>query len=857
MQHSNNRVELEVSQRAFSGRIHTFAIVNKEHVDIKAFFADAYRFYESELTRTIEQFEMVKTRSVFLVEFKKAKTTTTTTESSNSDEISNENRNSTDDQDDDNFIKETFYAPTSNQLIGLETNLSEHYKRNVVEEATAALERAEFCGSGYTFSRIIRLDVEVCSYRPLGGSSYIATPCAIRRKRAVINVRNGQDQMCFKWAILSALHPKNHMPDRLDNYLEYSDELNFDGIEFPVSLNRIEKFEKQNSNISVNVYYYDYYDDYDKDNEDDECVRPLRITGEIKEHHIHLLLILEKARRIQVKGGRAGTIAGKIKAILNDGSIRSHYCWIQDLSRLLSSQLTKGKRKMYICDRCLNYFDKSEKLAKHVEHCTNECKIEMPTEKTKWVKFENYKHQLKVPFVVYADTEAYLKRLNVEEQNCVFSEQCKTTAYQQHHIYSVGLYLKCEYDDALSYYINSGNDVNCVEWFVLALGGIAQFIAREFSNILPMNTLTPAEEFLLKDPNAVCSICDKMFDPLEVRVRDHCHLSGKFRGIAHPICNINYKVSTVVPVVMHNLSRYDAHLFIKKLAARIRGDISIIPHNSEEYISFTKVVMDSTYGRFGYQQKIKLKFIDSFRFMADSLSNLAFLLPSNKKYILHDEGRKSNYTKKQIKMLQRKGVFPYDHVDSLERLNETSVPSRECFKNELNETKISLKEYKFACKVWKEFGIKTLGEYSLLYLKTDVLLLADIFENFRNTCHSIYKMDPAHYVTAPGLSYDAMLKYTGVEIELFTDIEMLLFIERGIRGGISQCSKRYVKANNEYMDDVYKPDEETSCIMYLDGEIFFFFFLTPPFSPSFLLILLRFVLSEQLVWTCNVAASAN
>lgn len=101
-------------------------------------------------------------------------------------------------------------------------------------------------------------------------------------------------------------------------------------------------------------------------------------------------------------------------------------------------------------------------------------------------------------------------------------------------------------------------------------------------------------------------------------------------------------------------------------------------------------------------------------------------------------------------------------------------------------------------------------------MKTDILLLADVFENFRNTCYNIYKLDPAHYYTAPGLSFDAMLKYTEIKIELFTDIDMLLFIERGIRGGISQCSKRYSKANNIFMDD-YDQNQDSKYLMYLDA----------------------------------------
>lgn len=114
--------------------------------------------------------------------------------------------------------------------------------------------------------------------------------------------------------------------------------------------------------------------------------------------------------------------------------------------------------------------------------------------------------------------------------------------------------------------------------------------------------------------------------------------------------------------------------------------------------------------------------------------------------------------------------------------------------------------------------MKTLGEYSDIYLKTDILLLADVFEQFREASLATYKLDPANYYTTPGFSWDAMLKYTKVKIELFTDIDMLMFVERGIRGGITQCSTRYAAANNKYMgEEQYDPSLPDSYLLYLDA----------------------------------------
>lgn len=788
MENTDNRVELQILDNAFDRQIRTFALLNKYYLDIQEFLKGAFRLYRAEIKRTLEQHNIVKSLAILVVEFEK-KIPIVSVNGDGNDSVQT--------------IKETLYFTTPNYKIDLGSNIKKHYKKNITNEIMKSVDEAALRGSGFSLSRIIRLDVQIYAYRPLRGSSYIETPKKLLLKKALVNVKNEHDEMCFKWAVLSALHPTVKNPQRLQNYSKYQNELDFAGIDFPVHLSQIKKFESQNRTISINIYYYD---------DDKDCVYPLRMSGDVKKNHIHLLLLIDES---DVKNyGR--TMTDKIKSMINNEQIHLHYCWIKNLSRLVGGQLNKREHKNHMCDRCLNYFDQSEKLSLHLKHCASECQIEMPTEKNNLIEFKNYRNQLKAPFVIYADTEAYLKQLNDDEQKHVFSEKCKTSAYQEHHMYSVGYYFKCEFDDSKSYYASSGNTHDCVSWFVQELETIAQYAANVLSVNEPMLKLTDEEERLCGDPDVKCFICGFGFKTDEMRARDHCHFTGKFRGITHTKCNLDYKFTRHIPVIIHNLSGYDAHLFIKQLATQIQGEINIIPINSEQYISFTKVVWNSTL-ELNVREKIRLKFIDSFRFMSDSLSKLASLIPSDKKRILHSVCRK-DYSPEQITMLERKGVFPYDYVNSIERLSETSLPAIEQFYNKLNEENISPKEYQFACDIWKKFQLKTLGEYSLLYLKTDVLLLADIFESFRDVCHTIYGLDPTHYYTAPGFSWDAMLKNTGVNIQLLTDIEMLIFIERGIRGGISQCSKRYVKANNKYMKTKYKPNKETNYLMYLDGK---------------------------------------
>ena len=198
--------------------------------------------------------------------------------------------------------------------------------------------------------------------------------------------------------------------------------------------------------------------------------------------------------------------------------------------------------------------------------------------------------------------------------------------------------------------------------------------------------------------------------------------------------------------------------------------------------------------------------------MAASLDSLVNNLPKDdfnnlKRYYMGDK----------LSLLTGKGVYPYEYMDSLERLKETKLPPKEAFYSRLNDEDISYEDYLHAQNVWKTFGMKTLQDYHDLYNEVDVLLLADVFENFTDICIKNYKLDPAHYYAAPGLAWDAALKITEVELELLSYIDMLLMVENGIRGGVSMISTRYGKANNKYTGDKFDTNKLSKYIAYLDA----------------------------------------
>ena len=291
-----------------------------------------------------------------------------------------------------------------------------------------------------------------------------------------------------------------------------------------------------------------------------------------------------------------------------------------------------------------------------------------------------------------------------------------------------------------------------------------------------------------------CWICDKLFDVGDEKVTDHCHITGKYRGAAHWSYNINLKLTKGIPVLFHNLRGYDSHLIIKEIGT---SDVktSVILNGLEKYVAFTI--------------NRNLVFIDSMQFMNSSLDSLVKDLSDNDFKYLSEE-----FSGEFLQLVKQKGVYPFEYMNSFKKFSENKLPDRCKFFSSLKD--VCIKDYLKADNIWNEFKMNTMGDYHDLYLKTDVLLLADVFEKVINTCLDYYGLDPCHYFTDPGLSWDAMLKITKIELDLISDIDMYLFIEKGMRGGISNIAKRHNKANNKYME-CYDRSEESKYITYLDA----------------------------------------
>ena len=665
------------------------------------------------------------------------------------------------------------------------TDISELYNgmADEIEEEIQKVENSE--GSGYTFVKVIKLVLHVTKWQPLYGSSYMPLDPYIANKKAIINMKN-EDDKCFMWCVLRALYPKDKNSERIDKDLKSKqDIINMKGICYPVSLNGIKRFEELNPNISISVLGY---------NKEEGGVYPLQISKYKGCEYDIVLLLLKEA----VTGEN-----GEIKE-------KTHYTLVKNTSALIASQKNNHKGKRHACLNCFNSFNTLESLNKHKEYCyeNESIKTNMPPQNT-YLRFKNFLYSEKAPFAVYADFESLIKPLD----NCdPDPNKSYTKKYQKHEPISFSYYIAVNGDFfkpiLRKYTKTKPEDADAMDIFIKWL----EEDVKDIANIEPKEMIFTEEDTKHFNNASDCWICGEELG--NDRVRDHCHFTGRYRGPAHNKCNLKYRKPKNISVFFHNLSGYDSHLFIKKLGTPNKNEnIDCIPNNEEKYISFSKTIVTGQYTNKKGKVKdktFKIVFKDSLKFMSSSLGALVNNLPAFKNLLKY-------FTPKQAEILKQKGFYPYEYMDSEEKFNDTKLPPREAFYSKLSGKGITEKDYEHAGNVWNSFKMKTFKEYHELYNITDVLLLADVFENFWDLCLKIYGLDPVYYFTAPGLAWDACLKMTSVKLELLSDSNMLLMFEEGIRGGISIISNRYGEANNKYMRKGFNKNKPSKYLMYLDA----------------------------------------
>ena len=473
----------------------------------------------------------------------------------------------------------------------------------------------------------------------------------------------------------------NNNPERISKLKRFEKDFDWSGIGFPVSFKDISKFEFRNQ-ISINS---------------------LAIEG--------------KQIYICRKGGNHERI---INLMIISENNRKHYVAIKSLSRLLSSENTKHKGKEYFCMNCLQGFKEESSRDEHIGYCIDNesVKVEMPY-KNPIVQYSDGQFQFNVLFIMYADFESIPEPIqgpgndprisstrginnHVPSGWCVHSEFAYGPSGPKTPLRS---YRKVE--NPLKLY--RGKD--CVKKFCDHVIGEARRLYQSFPE-KPMKPLTPKEMDRNKRLER-CHICFKPFKEDNPKVTDYCHYTGRCRGPAHMKCNLQYKIPSYIPIVFHNLSGYDTHLFIKELAASSTdgakmgplgvpgpcGSMGVIAKNKEDYISFSiKVEVERYIDKNGIEKskEIELRFIDSFKFMSSSLDSLVNNLARGGSEFFGFE----EYSENQYKLLIKKGIYPYEYMTDWDKFKETKLPPREAFYSKLNMSGVGNEDYDHANRVW-------------------------------------------------------------------------------------------------------------------------------------------------------------
>ena len=597
------------------------------------------------------------------------------------------------------------------------------------------------------------------------GGCFTDPPKKLQAKKCLINLKN-PDKHCFKWAFLAGCHHsqiKNRNSARLANYKKYENLYDFKSVGELTDLRMISKFEECNykSKIAINIFGYD---------KEDVGLHILQISANSKNDDCKIINLLYYKDHENSPG---------------------HFFTIVNIQRLIGR---KGRKQKKVCYNCLNLITKkSWSIHKRLCYSSSPQISLLPGSKNikPFLKFEKNQNKLKVPFVFYADFECLGQNITEE----LPTSESYTQLLKKHVPtgFSISIVNSVQ-EKLMSKIVYRGKD--CVDVFFDKLEYLSVKFLKKLQKIKPMNQLTVEQK--RKFESAVkCHICEENIQNDE-KVYDHDHLTGEFRGAAHSSCNLNFKHRNKIPVLFHNFKNYDSHIIIQGFH-RYNGKIDVIPTNSEKYIS---IICEN------------FLFLDSMMFLNASLETLVENLKDKKEFSQVFKYLVDAYGGKKAKLFSRKGVYCYDYVDSFKRFSECELPSIDKFYNVLNNQKISLDDYDYANQIFNSFCM-TFGDYHDLYLQVDSLLLACVFENFRKIAMECYDLDPLYYFSLAGYAWDVSLKFSGVNLELITDIDMYNMIELSMRGGVSMITHRKENANNTYMNNFSK-EQAQSFLFYID-----------------------------------------
>lgn len=561
-------------------------------------------------------------------------------------------------------------------------------------------------GSQWVLNAVFRTDLEIARCRPLAGSCgwnvlSITTIRDIQR----LTLNGSGDHKCFFYAVARHFVGEDNMHAVL-SFVQ--DNFNITGIITPVTINQVAKFEEQNKHLSfrINILYLE-----------EGSIYPIFAskTKFCVDNHINILLYQEAVEGVLVR----------------------HYVYVRNLEKLLrkeyQSRDKRNKKKHYqnltVCPNCLCKFSRASTWWKHYELCkqNKELKVNVPKYGER-IEFTKHNRKFKIPLIGFFDFEAVQK---TPDSNCV---QCtraeldgcyhKAKIETEQHAGTFAIIIVNYLDRIIFSKCYSGED--CADVFLETLLEIEDKLKERLDAAEPLQML-PAEEADFK-ASWMCHICEKPFEPGHTPVRDHCHLTGKFVGAAHQLCNMKRVEVKKIPLFCHNFSGYDSHLIIRALKPdpRIKC-LKALPRNTEKF----RTVELNNY-----------IFLDSMSFLNGSLADVVCgLTNSGHNFPLIDQENICQNDSEKGLLLQ-KGIYPYEYAVSVDQLRAAkTLPPHADFYSKVANANVTLEDYEHAQKVFQAFGCTDMLQYTELYCRLDTILLAECFISFRAEVYREFTLD--------------------------------------------------------------------------------------------------------------------